>query len=210
MNPMSHIDNKTHWENAWRTKKAKETSWYQAVPTISLSMIRNSGLEHDAAVIDVGGGASLLVDHLLSDGYRDLTVLDISAAAIAQARARLGEHADRVKWVTSDITCFKPTRAFGLWHDRAAFHFLTDPADRERYVDVLYRSLAPGGQAIIASFAPGGPRRCSGLDIVQYDAQGLQAVLGEGMVLLEQEEEHHLTPAGAEQKFGFYRFGRVA
>ena len=205
---MSRFDSKKHWETAWRDRPAEETSWFQRVPKLSLELIGNAGLQAGDALIDVGGGASLLVDCLLDRAYRDLTVLDISEAAMTQARSRLGSRAESVEWIESDITQFVPQRSYALWHDRAAFHFLTDAGDRERYVEVLYHALTPGGQAIIASFAPDGPKRCSGLDIVRYDATGLQAELGKGLVLLEQAEERHRTPAGAEQKFAYYRFGR--
>lgn len=206
---MESFDRKTHWEKAWRSKRADETSWHQAVPDLSLSMIRNSGLDPEEPLIDVGGGASPLVDHLLDRGFHDLTVLDISAAAIAQTRKRLGNRAKRVNWIESDITAFEPGRCYRFWHDRAVFHFLTSTADRQRYVEVLQRALAPGGHAVIATFAPGGPLKCSGLDIVQYDAAGLQAELVGGLALREQQIEMHRTPAGNEQKFGFYRFERV-
>lgn len=203
---MSVFDRKAHWENAWSAKQAHEVSWYQEVPQVSLSLIKKAGLDYDAPLIDVGGGASLLVDHLLQAGYRDITVLDISRAALDKARQRLGEQARRINWIEEDITCFRPDRRFALWHDRAVFHFLVEADDRERYVEVLHRGLLPRGQAIIASFALDGPRKCSGLDIVQYDAQGLQSTLGGDLQLLEQAAEEHLTPAGHSQKFVFFRF----
>lgn len=189
-------------------KQAHEVSWYQEVPLLSLSMIKNADLDHDAPLIDIGGGASLLVDHLLEAGYRDITVLDISRAALENARQRLGRQAVRVNWVEADITFFTPDRSYALWHDRAAFHFLVEADDRKRYVEALHRGLLPGGQAIIAPFSPDGPKKCSGLDIVQYDADGLQTILGSDMNLLEQGTEEHLTPAGSIQNFGFYRFER--
>ena len=206
---MSQFDRKVHWENAWQSKPASEVSWYQQVPRLSLEMIRNTGMGSRDGLIDIGGGASLLVDHLLDAGYADLTVLDVSAAALDKARRRLGRQADRVTWIESDITRFEPRRKYRVWHDRAALHFLTDEDERARYVDVLLAALAPDGQVVIASFAPGGPTKCSGLDIVQYDAEGLQALLGDRMELREQAVEFHRTPAGGEQKFGFYRFERV-
>lgn len=202
-------DAKTHWEKAWSERQVESVSWHQEVPELSLSMIRRSGPGPDGGLLDVGGGASLLVDHLLADGFSDITVLDISAAALAQAKRRLGALAGRVSWVEADITTFKPDRRYRFWHDRAAFHFLTSAGDRERYVEVLYKALLPGGQAVIASFAPGGPKKCSGLDIVQYDADAMQQVLGAGMALREECRENHRTPAGAEQKFAFFRFERV-
>jgi SAM-dependent methyltransferase len=202
------FDRKHHWERVYGNKAAEETSWYQAIPHLSLSMIANAGLGPEAALVDIGAGASLLVDHLLDQGYRDLTVLDISSAALAQASSRLGDRATRVTWIEADVTMFTPSRQFDLWHDRAAFHFLTEAEDRQRYLAVLQKALAPGGQAILATFAPGGPAKCSGLDIVQYDAERLGKELGPEFILVEQHEERHMTPAGGEQLFNFFRFQR--
>jgi trans-aconitate methyltransferase len=202
------LDRKAHWEKAWSSGPAQKASWYQEVPRTSLSMINHAQMNREQPLIDVGGGASVLVDHLLDARYRDITVLDISSTALKQARHRLGGKADRVDWIEADITHYTANRQFFLWHDRAAFHFLVDADDRRRYVRALNRGLQPGGQAIMACFAPDGPKKCSGLDIVQYDAEGLQSELGDGMRLLEQQVERHLTPGGREQKFGFYRFER--
>lgn len=203
------IDRKQHWEAVYQSKAAEETSWYQPVPRLSLSMIVNTGMGSDASLIDIGGGNSLLVDHLLERGYNDLTVLDLSAAALDQAASRLGSEAP-VTWVEADVTSFIPSRVFDLWHDRAAFHFLTSASDRKRYLAVLRKTLKPEGQAIIATFAPGGPSRCSGLEIVQYDAGKLGRELGSEFTLKEQCEERHVTPAGGEQLFNFFRFQRHA
>ena len=203
---MNSEDRKRHWDQVYRSKSAVETSWYQEKPATSLAMIRNVEAGFDQGLIDVGGGASLLVDHLLRAGYRDLTVLDLSAASLEQAQRRLGRDAERVRWVVADITEYSPDRRFAVWHDRAAFHFLTDLDDRRRYVETLRSALMPGGQAIIAAFAPDGPERCSGLDIVRYDADALGTVLGRSFRLLEERRERHLTPQGREQRFGFYRF----
>jgi 2-polyprenyl-3-methyl-5-hydroxy-6-metoxy-1,4-benzoquinol methylase len=204
----SELDRKQHWECVYGGKPAQQTSWHQAVPRLSLSMIANTGFDHGVALIDVGGGASLLADFLLDLDYRDLTVLDISRAALDLARARLGDRALRVNWVEADVTRYAPDRQFEIWHDRAAFHFLTVPGDRQRYVRVLRKALAPGGQAVIATFAPSGPEKCSGLDIVRYDAAKLGNELGAEFVLQEQEEETHVTPANREQIFNFFRFRR--
>jgi len=200
------FNRKQHWEKVYERKSPDETSWFQSNPRISLSMIENTGSGVTAALIDIGGGASLLTDHLLDRGYRDLTVLDISRAALDRASRRLGEKASRVDWLESDVTRFTPSREFDIWHDRAAFHFLTRGKDRERYSAALRSALAAGGQAIIATFAPGGPERCSGLPVVRYDSDKLSAELGPAFELEEQKDEVHLTPAGGEQLFRFFRF----
>jgi SAM-dependent methyltransferase len=207
---MHTIDRKQHWEKAWSGKSHRETSWYQSVPTPSLEMIDHAGANPTAPVIDIGGGASPLAGCLLAAGFADVTVLDISAVALEQAKESLAEDAGRVHWIEADITRYVPDRTYALWHDRAAFHFLTDPEDRRRYVDVLHAALRHGGQAIIATFAPEGPTKCSGLDIVQYSAGDLATELGADMELCEERVEYHATPSGAEQKFGFYRFRRRA
>lgn len=203
---MQEFDRKAHWEKVYRERRPEETSWHQDVPGASLELVANSGVRRSEPVIDVGGGASRLVDHLLALGFTDLSVLDLSARALEQARARLGEAASGVHWIEADITDFSPAREYRLWHDRAVFHFLTDPADRRRYVSTLLQALAPAGQLIVAAFAPDGPTRCSGLDIVRYDAGGLAAELGPGFRLEEERRETHLTPQGREQRFGFFRF----
>ena len=205
----SEFDRKQHWETVYGNKLAQQTSWYQKEPRLSLLMVANAELDHGAAMIDVGGGASLLVDYLLGLGYRDLSVLDISRAALDQARTRLGEAASRINWIEADVTSYVADRQFDLWHDRAAFHFLTAKEDRLQYIQVLRKSLAPGGQAIMAAFAPRGPEKCSGLAIVRYDAVKLGDELGSEFILEEQEEESHLTPANREQLFNFFRFRRT-
>lgn len=202
-------DRKKHWEQVYANKSSLEVSWYQAEPRLSLELIQRSGLGKDAPLIDVGGGASLLVDRLQAQGYRRLAVLDISGAALAVARQRLGAHAADIEWYEADVTRFSAPHPFSLWHDRAVFHFLTAAEDRQHYVDVLRRTLVSGGHVIIAAFAPGGPTLCSGLEIVQYDAAKLMAELGPNFHLEEQQTETHLTPAGKEQRFGFFRLRRL-
>jgi SAM-dependent methyltransferase len=201
---------KQHWEDVYSNKSATEVSWYQADPRLSLELIADTGIDVDAAIIDVGGGASVLVDRLHDAGYRNLTVLDISAHALDVARERMGDAATDIRWIDTDITEFDPPQSYALWHDRAVFHFLTDAGDRRRYVDVLRRAVPAGGHVIMAAFAIGGPIRCSGLEIVQYDAPLMQAELGTGFELVEQRDETHHTPAGADQLFSFFRFRRVA
>lgn len=200
------LDRKDHWENVYKDKSPQEVSWYVTEPLLSMQMIHNSLLELDAPIIDVGGGASVLVDHLLLEGYSRVSVLDISANALACARKRLGGRADSVEWYEDDVTCFNPPHQYSLWHDRAVFHFLTDEADRQSYVEVLRRALESCGHVIIAAFAIGGPTQCSGLDIVQYDAEKLQAELGEAFELVEEGSELHITPANKEQEFAYFRF----
>ena len=204
----NEFDRKRHWETVHGQKTPEETSWYQARPGLSLSMIAETGFGRDASLVDIGAGASLLVDHLLDQGYRDLTVVDISSAALDRARGRLGERAALVHWIEADVTAFNPSRQYDLWHDRAAFHFLTDKTDREQYMAVLKKALVPGGQLIVATFAPGGPEKCSGLDIVQYDAARLGKELGPEFILVEQQAEQHVTPSGGQQLFNFFRFER--
>ena len=207
---MSDLDAKAHWEAVYRDRLATDVSWYQREPHLSLRMIDDAGVNHDAAVIDVGGGASVLVDRLIDKGFTDLTVLDVSSRALEQARERLGARADRVAWLVTDVTRYRPERLFDLWHDRAAFHFLTAAEDRARYVAVLDEAVKAGGWVVIAAFAPDGPRQCSGLPIVRYDGPALAAELGPGYRLEDEARETHLTPAGREQRFGFYRFRRLA
>ena len=202
------MDKKEHWDKAHAARHPRDVSWYEQLPALSLRMIQESNVATDTPIIDVGGGASLLVDFLLEDGYRDITVLDLSGIALDKARRRLGEKSSRVEWIEQDITCFETERKYGLWHDRALFHFLTLENDRGKYIQALRRALQPGGQLVISTFAIGGPERCSGLDIVQYDAQKLERELGGGFTLLEQEQVLHQTPAQKEQLFGFYRFIR--
>lgn len=184
-------------------------SWYQREPTQSLRLIQSAGVESDAAIIDIGGGASTLVDRLCTASYTNLSVLDISSNALDHARERLLEQACDVKWYNEDVTNFDPPQRFSIWHDRAVFHFLTDPEDRAKYVNVVKRILAPGGHLIIMAFSIGGPQKCSGLDIVQYDEIKLMAQLGEGFKLLEAGEEIHITPSGGEQKFAYFHFVRI-
>lgn len=200
------FDRKTHWEKVYNKNSPLEVSWYQKEPLLSLRLIHNSGIALDAPIIDVGGGASLLVDYLCEEGYTNIHVLDIATMALAHAKERLAEKACRVEWHNTDVVNFAPTHEYSLWHDRAVFHFLTEKADRENYVSVLKRSLKPGGHLIIMAFAIGGPLKCSGLEIVQYDAEKLMAELGEGFELVEEGHETHQTPTGNKQNFAYFQF----
>ncbi|MCW8925846.1 MAG: class I SAM-dependent methyltransferase [Xanthomonadales bacterium] len=199
------VDTKGHWENVYAGKPATQVSWYQPEPALSLRLIHEAGVDKDSPLVDIGGGASTLVDALCEQGYESVSVLDVSASALAQARARLGERAGRVEWFEADITAFDPPHSFQLWHDRAVFHFLTDKADRASYVQTLKKCLLAGGQVTIMTFAIGGPKKCSGLDIVQYDAEKMCLELGPEFDLLDTGHDVHITPAGGEQKFAWFR-----
>lgn len=201
-------DREQHWNQVYASKSPLEVSWYQTEPRLSLQLIDQCGIGKHEPVIDVGGGASTLVDHLLEAGYTRPAVLDISSIALDHARQRLGDKAGMVEWIVGDITQFEPPHSFTLWHDRAVFHFLTEPSDRERYVSALKKTVPGGGHVIIAAFAIGGPTKCSGLDIEQYDTQKLLSVLGSEFTLLDQASETHLTPGNQEQLFSYFRLAR--
>lgn len=203
------VGRQAHWDAVFAGRDEDRVSWFQATPEPSLELIARTGAGMAAAIVDVGGGASRLVDALVARGYRDVTVLDLAPAALAAARARLGAGAERVRWVVADITAWEPARRHDLWHDRAAFHFLTEAADRAAYLARLRRGLAEGGHAIIGTFAPDGPERCSGLPVMRYDAEGLARELGAGFTLIESRRHAHLTPAGMVQQFQFSLFRRA-
>lgn len=196
------MDPKSHWEGIYTSKSSTEVSWFQPEARMSLSLIESVAADRGAAILDVGGGASTLVDGLLAAGYRDLTVLDLSSAALAQARARLGDRAARVKWLQADIrTVGLPAASTDVWHDRAVFHFLTGPEDRRRYVEQVRNAVRPGGYVLVATFADDGPSRCSGLEVARYSAQALHAEFGDAFRMLRSEREDHVTPAGKTQRF---------
>ncbi|GGA70872.1 hypothetical protein GCM10011507_23050 [Edaphobacter acidisoli] len=197
-----------HWEDVYAARDPGEASWYQTTPTASLSLIRASSVSPSTKIIDIGGGASTLADHLLGEGFSDITVLDISANAIAGAQQRLGPAASRVQWITADITTWQPETQYGIWHDRAVFHFLTNAGDRDAYRAALTRALLPGGSAIFSTFSLDGPERCSGLPVQRYSPESLAAELGCGLTLVESVTEDHHTPAGAIQRFVYCRFTR--
>lgn len=202
-------DRKSHWETVWTTKSPEAVSWFQDDPAPSLAMIAAAGLRKDAAIIDVGGGASVLVDRLLERGYVHVAVLDVSGAALQVAAERLGPLGDDVQWIESDITSWSPVPGlFDLWHDRAVLHFLTDPAEQAAYVAVLKRALGPEATVILATFAPDGPEKCSGLPVRRHDGASLSALLGPEFRLVEEKRETHLTPGGSSQAFAWCRFIR--
>jgi SAM-dependent methyltransferase len=199
-----------HWEKVYQSKAPDDVSWHQVRPAVSLALIERAGIAQDAGIIDVGGGASTLVDHLLKAGYSRLAVLDLSRAALEHSRTRLGGDAALVEWMVTDVTEFTPPHPFALWHDRAVFHFFTEATDRRKYVEALRRTVSPGGQVIIAAFAPHGPEKCSGLEVCRHDAASVCVELGAEFELLEQVEETHRTPWATEQAFGYFRFRRKA
>jgi SAM-dependent methyltransferase len=205
---MTGSDRQSHWENVYSTRQENEVSWFEDTPELSVSLLQEAGLSPAMAVIDIGGGASRLVDALLARGQDHVSVLDLSAAALATARARIGDDA-KITWIVSDVTQWVPDRAYDLWHDRAAFHFLTAPADQQAYAAILHAALKPGGRAVIGTFAPDGPEKCSGLPVARHDAASLAAVLGPRFLLLATRQHDHATPWGSVQKFQFSTFERL-
>jgi SAM-dependent methyltransferase len=197
-----------HWEHIYETKAENELSWYQENPAASLDLIRALPLQKAAAIVDIGGGESRLVDALLDEGFYALTVLDISEAALAAAKARLGQRSAKVNWIVADVTAWKPDTAYDLWHDRACFHFLTEDSSRRVYTGRVARAVRPGGYVIIGTFALDGPERCSGLPVQRHDAASIGAVLGEDFALVESRRHDHVTPAGKTQRFQFSLFRR--
>ncbi|QDW36427.1 class I SAM-dependent methyltransferase [Bradyrhizobium sp. KBS0727] len=205
---MERESRQAHWEDVYAKKAENEVSWFQENPAPSLEAIALVGATKASAIVDIGGGASRLVDQLLGQGFQDVTVLDLSGAALEMAKARLGTQAAKARWIVADVTAWQPPATYDIWHDRAAFHFLTDANDRAAYVACLKRGLKPGGHAIIATFAPDGPERCSGLPVVRYDADGLGREFGREFRLLQTRRHEHATPWGSRQVFQFSVFRR--
>jgi len=200
----------SYWESIYRTKAADAVSWYRPHLDRSLSLIESALPLRSAAIIDVGGGESTLVDDLLAGGYQNLTVLDISHVALAVTRARLGGAADSVRWICADVTRFPLAQpAYDLWHDRAVFHFLTEPQQRYDYIRAVQSGVRPGGHVIVSTFGAQGPNKCSGLDVMRYDAQGLHGEFGDRFRLIESSTEMHRTPFGTMQQF-LYCYCRMA
>lgn len=190
-----------HWDEVYSTKRQNEVSWFQSAPELSLALIRKHAPGENSSIVDIGAGASSLCAALLVAGYRDLSVLDISGAAIETAKANLAERAGDIEWIVADITKWKPARQWQVWHDRAVFHFLTDKDSQDAYIAALNAATASGSIAIVSGFAPDGPEKCSGLPVVRYDANTLAARIGSGFELLEEKREDHRTPGGSIQKF---------
>jgi 2-polyprenyl-3-methyl-5-hydroxy-6-metoxy-1,4-benzoquinol methylase len=194
---------KEHWDSIYSEKTPATVSWFQPRPTIPLELIQRVA-RRDAAIIDVGGGASTLVDALLASGYTRVTVADLAASALRHSQARLGEAAARVEWRCADILDDTlPAAAFDVWHDRAVFHFLTSSADRQRYVEQVARAVKPNGYVIVSTFAEDGPERCSGLEVVRYSSEALHAEFGQRFELVQKRREEHVTPAGSIQAFQY-------
>ena len=199
---------KNHWENVYHTKSSHEVSWYQSQPIISLQWIQESGISKEAAIIDIGGGDSVLVDHLLQLGYNNLTVLDISETAIQKSKSRLGDHAKKINWIVSDVLEFEPDKKYDLWHDRAAFHFLTEPTDIKKYVQLAHQSIVEKGCMILATFSDEGPKKCSGLDIQSYSEESMKGIWDKQFELVTTLKKDHITPSGGKQNFLFSQFAK--
>lgn len=204
------LDRERHWQGVYAGKAADAVSWYQTTPETSLALIGEAGARPTDPVIDVGGGASRLVDHLVQAGFADVSVLDVAAASMAAARARMGAAGDAVTWIAADITAWTPPKRYRVWHDRAVFHFLTDAADRAAYVGALEAALTADGTAIVATFAPDGPEKCSGLPVERYDRAKLSAALGAGFTVTGERRETHVTPGGGTQAFVYFLIRRLS
>lgn len=198
-----------HWDEIYASKAEQGVSWFEAVPAVSLRLLEAAGLTPESCVIDVGCGAARLIDALVARGLACLVALDVSDAVVQQARARLGARASVPVWIVADVVGGWSSKPMDIWHDRAVFHFLTDPADRARYVARLRETLKPGGSAIIATFALDGPERCSGLPVVRYSPESLSAELGPEFRLEESIAHMHVTPSGGRQSFQYSRFTRA-
>jgi 2-polyprenyl-3-methyl-5-hydroxy-6-metoxy-1,4-benzoquinol methylase len=196
------MDTQSHWERVYGTKAPTEVSWFRPHLDTSLSLIERVAGDRSTSIIDVGGGQSTLVDDLIARGYGNVTVLDIARTAIEHAKQRLGSASDRVKWLIADITqADLPARSYDVWHDRAVFHFLTEPEQRRAYVRQVAAAVKPGGHVIVGTFGPEGPNKCSGLDVMRYDADSLHGEFGSHFRLIESSRELHKTPFGSTQQF---------
>lgn len=206
---MENFDRKKHWENIYQTKKLKDVSWFQPTPATSLDFFKQFNVPATAKIIDIGGGDSLLVDHLLDLGYQDITVLDISEAALDRAKQRLGDCATKVKWIVADAATFKPTGKYDFWHDRAAFHFLTQEQEIENYLDTVQQSIKPTGILVIGTFSEQGPKKCSGIEIKQYSETSMTDRLKKYFEKIKCITVDHKTPFDTIQNFVFCSFRKV-
>lgn len=200
---------KEHWEEIYSKKEAKELSWYQEKPETSLILISDFKLKKDAAIIDVGGGDSSLADHLLAEGFNDITVVDISASALDRAKNRLGRKAEKIKWIEADAANFDPPVKYDLWHDRAVFHFLTAPKQISKYLETLQGAVNKGGYVILGTFSEKGPKKCSGIKIKQYSLHELSELLKDHFETIQCDNVDHITPGGAVQNFTFCTFKKL-
>jgi ubiquinone/menaquinone biosynthesis C-methylase UbiE len=201
------MQSKEHWEHVYSTKATDAVSWFQRHLETSLRLIEQTGVSSSAAILDVGGGASTLADDLLSRNFTNITVLDLSAAALRAAQTRLGSRADQVIWLEADITRVElAVHAYDVWHDRAIFHFLTKADDRHAYVNAVLRAVKPGGHVIVATFADDGPTKCSGLPVMRYNADALHAEFGAPFTLVQHDKEAHHTPFGTIQQFTYCHY----
>lgn len=206
---METKDRKTHWENIYEVKNPTEVSWYQPTQKLSIDLISSTGLSKNAAIIDVGGGDSFLAEALLAEGYTNVTVVDISAKAIARARERMGSRAGLIKWIVADIAAFEPPEQYDLWHDRAAFHFLTKPDEIRNYISIAAGAVMSGGSLIVGTFSENGPQKCSGLEISQYSPEQLTATFEPTFKKKSCLYHDHPTPFGTVQNFTFCMFRRI-
>ncbi|WP_026608444.1 class I SAM-dependent methyltransferase [Methylocapsa acidiphila] len=204
------IDRRAHWDRVYGAKAENELSWFEESPAISLDLIHATGIRPTASIIDVGGGESRLVDALCREGFKAVTVLDISEKALAAAKARLGPQAAHITWIVADITVWEPFVTYDLWHDRATFHFLVEWADRLAYAERVAKAVPPGGHVIIGAFALDGPERCSGLPVQRHDSASIGAILGDGFALYDSRRHEHVTPSGVTQRFQFSCFRRLS
>ncbi len=206
---MENFDRKKHWENIYQTKELKDVSWFQPTPETSLDFIAQFNVPATAKIIDIGGGDSFLVDHLLYRGYQDITVLDISEAAIERAKQRLGDRAEKVKWLVADAAKFQPTEQYDFWHDRAAFHFLADEQEISNYLETARRSMKPSGVLVIGTFSEQGPKKCSGIEIKQYSENSMTERLKNFFEKIKCITIDHKTPFDTIQNFVFCSFRKL-
>ena len=204
------MERKEHWESLYERRQADDVTWFQPKLAVSLKHINNLNIDKDSSLVDIGAGASTLPDTLLEQGFSDITLVDISANAFVQSKARLGENAEKPKWIVSDITEFKSEKKFKLWHDRAVFHFLVDVEERKKYRENLLHATDVGSFFIVSTFAEDGPLKCSNLEIVRYAKEELVEFFRDNFKLLDFEKELHTSPGGMEQKFNYWVFERIS
>lgn len=206
---MENFNRNEHWENIYKTKDLKEVSWYQSIPTTSLDFLNQFNIPKTAKIIDIGGGDSFFVDNLLDMGYQDITVLDISKTSLDKAKLRLGEKSEKVKWIVADAATFKPTEQYDFWHDRAAFHFLTDDKEINKYIGIIYKNLNQGGVLVIGTFSEEGPKKCSGIEIKQYSETSMTNKLKIFFEKVRCIKVEHITPFNTIQNFIFCSFKKI-